>query len=502
MKDHIGFLTCLLKKLFLFFKHSYIMKSNLLLVIIITSFLQIYAQETVKQENVNSYIQAVRSEHLPSEITELVNLIKEKGGRQQDESIVDSTVKFNFSSEIDSVRRMKHDYIWNGSDYISYLYFWNEPDPGWNTYSKAEYYFDENDRIVLYHTFSWDDMLNEWRNSRKIIFTYTEEGQDETIISFDWNVDFNLWDKSYKDSTEYNSEGKVLRSTFWNGDENNEWVPFSKKEYTYNESGSVSTMINSQWDASREGWYYYEKLEYIYADGSLETKYRYGWNVSEQWYLTSKTEYVYDENGNLIMSTMYFLEDDNWKRTTKDEYSYDKDDNLILAYFFIWDIEQKEWKYSRKHEYTYNADGIKLTTVFFEWDDISSSWVGTLNKENIFNEENDLLVSITYHWVDESASWATSDKTFYYRSIVTSITGSTSEILTVYPNPFHSVLSINKESSEVAVCSLLSATGEKINSFVLTGRRTDINLEYLPKGVYFLQFIGHGKKVTKKIIKL
>jgi hypothetical protein len=199
---------------------------------------------------------------------------------------------------------------------------------------------------------------------------------------------------------------------------------------------------------------------------------------------------------------MYFLEDDNWERTTKEENSYDEDDNLILAYFYTWDIEPEEWKYSRKHEYTYNSDGIKLTTVFFEWDAILNSWVGTLNKENIFNEENDLVLFITYHWVDESASWATSDKTFYYRRTITGIAGSTSENLTIYPNPFRSKLSIIKESSGIAVCSLMSVAGEKISSFVLSGSSTVINLEYLPKGVYFLQYMENGKKVAKKIIKL
>jgi hypothetical protein len=74
--------------------------------------------------------------------------------------------------------------------------------------------------------------------------------------------------------------------------------------------------------------------------------------------------------------------------------------------------------------------------------------------------------------------------------------------VTVYPNPMTNELRINAENNyelKGKNCTLFSIQGKKVYGQILTGQKVQINIAFLPAGVYILQ-LGDGRE--KKIFKL
>lgn len=75
--------------------------------------------------------------------------------------------------------------------------------------------------------------------------------------------------------------------------------------------------------------------------------------------------------------------------------------------------------------------------------------------------------------------------------------------LSVYPNPFKSVLSINLPiaSEQKTTLSVSDVTGKVVLSQELTAGSSSVNLESLQQGVYFLELISGNEKAIAKLVK-
>ncbi|MEO8854582.1 MAG: T9SS type A sorting domain-containing protein [Ginsengibacter sp.] len=75
----------------------------------------------------------------------------------------------------------------------------------------------------------------------------------------------------------------------------------------------------------------------------------------------------------------------------------------------------------------------------------------------------------------------------------------------LYPNPFSDHLIINKDPTKCKVnLNLYNALGQLLmTGLVINDGRNDINLSYLPQGVYFYDFYSSGKRLlTGRIVKI
>jgi extracellular elastinolytic metalloproteinase len=72
-------------------------------------------------------------------------------------------------------------------------------------------------------------------------------------------------------------------------------------------------------------------------------------------------------------------------------------------------------------------------------------------------------------------------------------------IFSVYPNPNSGSFVV--ETSETAVLTVLNSVGQVVHQQTTTGSKTNISLDHLANGIYFVKVTANGNNQTVKIIK-
>ncbi|PKP32795.1 MAG: hypothetical protein CVT99_03760 [Bacteroidetes bacterium HGW-Bacteroidetes-16] len=106
-----------------------------------------------------------------------------------------------------------------------------------------------------------------------------------------------------------------------------------------------------------------------------------------------------------------------------------------------------------------------------------------------------------YIWDETIAGWILGVKGYYYRSVLIEVPEIRINDLRVFPYPAESVLNIKNSGADVLNCTIISISGQQLRQFRLEGSNTHINIEALPKGVYFLQFNNGVAISSKKFVK-
>ncbi len=73
--------------------------------------------------------------------------------------------------------------------------------------------------------------------------------------------------------------------------------------------------------------------------------------------------------------------------------------------------------------------------------------------------------------------------------------------LSVYPNPFSSVITIQSDILTEGTISIMDVAGKIIYSQQLNEMQTTLDVNALPNGIYFLELSSAGQKTVKKLIK-
>ncbi len=119
------------------------------------------------------------------------------------------------------------------------------------------------------------------------------------------------------------------------------------------------------------------------------------------------------------------------------------------------------------------------------------------NQLESFNDLAEAHGSLTNIIVDPSNY--TLDKT---GDVVVSNSAVTPEVVsTLYPNPAKEKITLEFSASGKRNITVLNAVGEKVKNLIAESTKTMINLQGLPKGVYFLKIEKDGAVTTKKFIK-
>jgi hypothetical protein len=73
--------------------------------------------------------------------------------------------------------------------------------------------------------------------------------------------------------------------------------------------------------------------------------------------------------------------------------------------------------------------------------------------------------------------------------------------LAIYPNPFNNKLNINlsKSISEKILINIMDVMGKSVHQELLTDMQHSINLEQMPKGIYFIEIRTNNNKLVKKL---
>ncbi|MDP2723688.1 MAG: T9SS type A sorting domain-containing protein [Bacteroidales bacterium] len=488
--------------------------------------LQAIHAESVSYKS-NTPIQKDRREAIRQELKKMNSSIL------RDESVLDSIVYYGSITETDSVKSSKTEYDWYDSALpkTKVDYIWNNDNNQWIKAAKTEYTFDENGNETSYYTFIWDTVQNSWTNEKKLDMTFDTYGFENSLIYLKWNTDLNRWDNYYKYESLNDENENMLYYVDWMGNEDNEWVYEYQEESIYNLNGTISSRISSMWIEITMDWLYQGMQIYSYnASGLLDVTESFVWTM-DTWQLTSKEEYTYtntnkidyylvytramdiwnlagkweydyDANDNQILRAYLNRDGDQWINNSRDEYVFDQNNNMIFHQSSYWDLISLDWVNMIKIEKSYNENNEVTMSSRYNWDVDLAAWTGSYKYDFIYDEEGKTILSIEYLWGDLVADWGLDTKGFYYYSILINVPEIGISNLMVFPNPAECVVNIKNPGADVLNCNIISISGQQLRQFTLEGSTTQINIESLPKGVYFLQFSNGVAIGSKKLIKL
>lgn len=515
------------------------MKKNVLSLILLVFTIGLTAQNThtdkqLKLINLDPSSFILRSNSIQTDKAEAIkkDIDDFKTRNFLDETILDSIVFYQFTSEFDSVRLLKKesDLYDSGLPKTRYEYSWDETNNQWVNSEKTDYTFNDNESLTSSYVFSWDADQNYWRDNRKLDITYDNNGYYEFYIYLKWNVDLNRWDNYWKEETDYDANGNLLLLVSWDNDDLNEWIYNYKEEHTFNTEGLKETSIIYFWEIQFNDWRPNDKEEYSHnGSGLLIEKLQYFWN-GVNWVLQTNTEYTYTITDKIDYQVTFILFYDEWINNSKIDFDYDANDNEILYFRSDWDDNQwineykresifdnnnnmtsqtaslwnetnNEWVYSWKRESNYDENNHLIMNSNYNWSTDLQIWIGTSKYESIYNDEEKVDIRIYYVWNDNTNEWTLDEKEFLYRTITGIPEDFETDNLMIYPNPVESVLNIKRQSTDNINCSIISISGQKLMQFQLSGSNAQINVDNLPKGVYMLHINNGTTTTVRKIIK-
>jgi len=201
---------------------------------------------------------------------------------------------------------------------------------------------------------------------------------------------------------------------YWD-DYSSQWLPESKDEFTYDDNGNNTKLIECEWEPDDNRWIPYDKQEYSYdAEGRIIEYLDYEWDdATSQWESFWKSSFTYDVNGNMIQLVDYYWSDylNNWTFDTKTDMTYDAAGNLVQDIEYFWDEDITQWINSTKGEYTYNTGNNIILEIFCDWDENSSAWVNFCKTEYSYDTGDKLILILDYQW--NTTGWIASNKMDY-----------------------------------------------------------------------------------------
>jgi len=379
-------------------------------------------------------------------------------------------------------------------------------------------------------------------------FIYDTQGNVTTNISDDFDSNSKL-----KQTYIYDANNRVIEYQLLEWDyTNNQWNKKTKKVTNY-ASNSYSTEY-SVWDNSLNQWSKEQKSEWFFNQDGLDTLGRiYSWN--NQWDLDSRIHISYNSNNDIILELSEHKYAGNWINNRKDEYTYDANNNLINEIHYQWDAQSNSYIYSSKSIYGYNNQNKKVYYVEGDYNPNTSSWYFYDSTYQYFASNGDMDSTMDFTNPTPNSSWQmdlktkmtydnnytfsnlvlpmtlfTEDDLELFNHMLTQINGysydngqwpkdfvynvyysdfegtginlsTTRNKISISPNPANDYFRVSLDNMQMIDMHIYDASGRLLKSQKLNSS-TNINIQDLERGIYFIQFIDENQNVqTHKLIK-
>lgn len=432
----------------------------------------------------------------------------------------------------------------------------------WNTVSKIEYSYDQNNNLVADHSYQWgfnrweeiyrteylfnnnrlstqnsyryDTETNDWILSTTIKNQYDEAGNIISFTTSNWYSDLI---RSKVETAYSNGLKTQITTTTWDND-TEKWTNTKKEEFVYNNQSSLISNTTYTWDHNDDAWINEEKTENNYNEDELlvkSTESRWSYN-EKRWKLTKSNEYSYDENGNI--SELVYKEEYGEPQQRKTTYEYYTDQSLKTELVYIWD--NNEWVNGTKTELTYSGE--ITTRVSYRWD-TEDDWVKEEEVEEIedldtplsdviipsnlpvkeFNDRKILQIETVQYVVGDPY---TSKREYFYSGISEGVVAPVNEEsndeessdespntimnvepeinksdLSCYPNPTTDLLYfISLQGDVYGTVEIFNIKGEKVYEQNISAERS-INIESIESGMYFYTISNEQSSHTGRFFK-
>ena len=379
------------------------------------------------------------------------NKIKKNNRKQNSYFAVIFFLIFNFNSFCQNIQNTLIETWTNGN--------WQNSMTLSNTY-------DSNQYLTNYLIKTWDTNSNTWKNSNQYNYVNNSLGNPTQLIIQNWDVS-NTWVNSQKYVYTYNSNNKIITNliqTWTNGN----WQNSMTLSNTYDSNQYLTNYLIKTWDTNSNTWK--NSNQYNYVNNSLGNSTQLiiqNWDVSNTWVNSQKYVYTYNSNNKKITNLIQTWTNGNWQNSMTLSNTYDSNQYLTNYLIKTWDTNSNTWKNSNQYNYVNNSLGNPTQLIIQNWD-VSNTWVNSQK--------------YTYNYVP-----ALSVENFNFEKRIIA-----------YPNPANDIITITTSNDNESVFYIIDQSGKIIKSGILSMVDTNINIEALPKGIYFIKINKQNVKFIKE----
>lgn len=261
---------------------------------------------------------------------------------------------------------------------------------------RTHYEYFGTGKMTLRYMQDWDPAQNDWTDTSKQTWTYDAAGNEAGSLSQFKDFDTGLLKETAKHEKEYDERGNLVLNRFYNKDTENNWVFFTKEEYTYNDRDSVMEKISYNRD---------------FMSGELVASMR--------------NTFTYDDRGNRASQVSYYWGGDHWVNSLKEERVCNGADQLLSTRKYFWTPgntpESGTWSENFKEDLTYDSNGYQNSYASYSYNRIAGVWTGLAKSESRYDEYGNILEETAYQWIEDTEEFRKSGRIVYYYSAPSAI---------------------------------------------------------------------------------
>lgn len=343
---------------------------------------------------------------------------------------------------------------------------------------KEEYVYDaQTDDLAEIIIYEYDDILFTWEKYLKLEIVYNASNLIDGENLYVWYS--NSWLKVMYSEITYNLNNTIAEE---------EWFELNFMNMQFEESFKVEYDYNANQDLDYLTYYYFDDVTNSYQESH---RFDYYYNFSQ------KLSMIIQQNYDDINFT--------WEDTLKTVFSYDIQNVLESEEQFYWDDISNSWEEVRKFYYVYDINYDNSDLLLPKANFYSSETGSTLNQDYIIIFEElyypYMLETVTeYEFDDNQNNYALVDEHDYYYSLTT-ITSKSQKSLSsntpvLYPNPVKDMIYV--QGITEGTITIFNAQGQTVYEGTI---KSNINVGFLPTGLYTYQLQSQNQIFTGKIVK-
>jgi hypothetical protein len=358
--------------------------------------------------------------------------------------------------------------------------------------------YDANNNLISQETQIYNSTLLMYEKYSKHIYTYDLFNNQTNHLRQTWNSTLSTWvnDKQYSYSFNLNNDLLTELYQIWSA---GAWLNQELTTKTYDINHNNLTLLQQTWSAGAWLNLYHNLFNYDASNKCTSTLQKAWDTLPSTWKDLSRSTLIYDANNDCV----YILAEKwttAWSNDFNYTFTYDANHNQLS------DIKQNwsgGWINNVKGLYVYDASNNRISDLFQSWISATSSWYRTqtytynydINHfiKNVANKGYAYPTGINIVYEDSIV--------YYFHTVVVEIDElhSKQDFLTISPNPNNGTFKLITEAqiSSIDVINslgILVAKPEIINN--------EVNLSFLPSGIYFLKVYNNKQiGVTKVVIE-
>jgi hypothetical protein len=325
--------------------------------------------------------------------------------------------------------------------------------------------------------------------------------------------------------------------TVWEPDEGSGIIyPNDRGDFEYDGYGNVVTVTHQIYNPGTELWYFTTKHQYEYDMQNRQTHSMYSEydEGEEKWIDKEKEEWGWDASDSLTLYAYYRIGEDlvTWYPDLKAEMTYNNQGKLI-HYRGYSGNDQAQWVPTYERRYPYQNDTLLMADSLFQWIEAGQLWefvdCHNYQYDSLFRMHTDSYYKLVVH----TGEYLLNFRDYYFYSATAGVEeegggeeGKRGSVV-VWPNPtrgkfqitstklqtnskFQAPNSKNQTNSiiqiqNIEIIDLYGKSMTIINNRTmeqLNSESLELDISYLPAGIYFIRIKLGNQTIVKKVIKL